>query len=327
MNKTAKALIYLFLIGCISGCETYERPDAEQFIYVNQQSLNLLIGEQVQLKASPTEITYGWKSENLTVATVNSFGLVEAVGEGSTNIITFHGDIQTKVPITVNPIIPLEDIKLAVSKVELEVGGKLVIGASPVPADANDFSRFFWSSDNENVAIVNVMGEITALELGVANITVKAGGITKTITTGIYRSVNVALQKPVTVSSVNSSTYAGNNAVDGINDPANNNNRWVSQPVKNDVPQWIMVDLGAEYKIYSLQFWTQAKYPCADFQFQKEVDGEWVDIFPQTGNTNIAYSKTFEDTMTSKVRLYFTKGSSDGIIRMYEMSVNAKVYE
>lgn len=326
MNKIVKTVAYLFLIGCFSGCDPYERTAVEQSIYVNHQSVNMLVGDQLQLTASPTEVTYSWVSEDPTVVTVNASGLVEAMGEGSTNIIAYHDDIQVKVPVTVSQRIRLENIEFAESAIELAIGGKSVLAALPIPADANDFSRFFWSSDNENVVVVDLMGQITAVAPGVANITVKGSEISRTIEVKVYRNMNVALKKPVTVSSVYAPQYVGENAVDGILNTSDSNNRWVSQSTNNE-PQWIEIDLGTEYEIYSLEFWTQANYPCADFRLQKEVDGEWVDIFSQTGNTNVAYSKTFEVTKASKVRLYFTKGSSDGIIRMYEMRVNAKVFE
>ncbi|WP_298647539.1 Ig-like domain-containing protein [uncultured Proteiniphilum sp.] len=326
MNKIVKTVAYLFLIGCFSGCDPYERTAVEQSIYVNHQSLNMLVGDQMQLTASPTEVIYNWVSEDPTVATVNSSGLVEAMGEGSTNIIAYYSDIQIKVPVAVSQRIRLENIEFAESAIELAIGGKSTLAALPVPGNANDFSRFFWSSDNENVVVVDLMGQITAVSPGVANITVKGGEISRTIEVKVFRNMNVALQKPVRVSSVYAAQYVGENAVDGILNTSDSSNRWLCQST-NSGPQWIEVDLGAEYEIHSLEFWVQSGYPSIDFQFQKEVNGEWEDIFSQIGNANAVYSRTFEATMANKVRLYFTKGSLDGIVRMYEMRVNAKVYE
>lgn len=328
MNKIIKMVICLILIICSSGCNLgYEQINAEKSIYVNQQSLSLFIGEQIQLTASPTGFSFFWESEDTDVATVSSSGLVEAVGTGSTNIIASYDGVKTKVPVRVLLKTALENISVNVSGIEIGVGNELNVVALPVPSDANDFNRFFWSSDNENVAVVSPSGKVTALALGVANITVRAGDISKIIPVGVYRNTNVALKKPVTVSSLYASQYIGENAVDGILNTSDNTNRWVSQPVTGSAPQWITVDFGMEYKIHSLEFWTQSGYPCADFQLQKDVDGQWVNIFTQTGNTSVAYSKVFEETMARKVRLYFTKGSSDGIIRMYELRINAKTYE
>ena len=326
MKKIVKIIICLSLISCFSGCDPYERTGVEESIFVNHQSLNLFVGDQMQLIASPTEATYNWNSEDPTVVTVSSSGLVETHKEGSTNIIVYNGDIQTEIPVTVSLRISIENIELSETFVELPIEGKSVIRALPIPSNANNYDRFLWSSDNEEVAVVNAMGEVTAIKPGVANITVRAGEIIKSIKVKIYRDVNVALKKTVKVSSILSPVYVGENVVDGILNTSDSNNRWVSQSTNNG-PQWIEVDLGTEYEIYSLQFWTQVNYPCPDFQFQKEADGKWIDVFSQTGNSNIIYSKDFEGTSARKVRLYFTKGSSDGIIRMYELCVNSRIYE
>lgn len=326
MNKIVKTIAYLFLIGCFAGCDPYDRTAVEQSIYVNHQSLNMLVGDQLQLTASPTEVTYSWKSENPEVAAVNSSGLVEAIGEGATNIVVYHNDIEAKVPVAVSQRIRLENIELAESEISLAIGDKLTLSALPVPRNANDFSRFFWSSDNENVAVVDVMGQITAIAPGIANITVKGGELSRTMEVKVFRSENVALRKPVRVSSIFAAQYVGENAVDGILNTSDSNNRWVSQSTNNG-PQWIEIDMGAEYEIYSLEFWVQSGYPSINFQLQKEVNGEWKNIFSETGNAKTAYTKTFEATTASKVRLYFTKGSQDGIVRMYEVHVNAKVYK
>ncbi len=326
MNRILTTIAYMLLIVCIAGCDPYERTPAEESIFVNHQSISMFVGDQLQLTASPTEVTYDWKSEDPSVAVVSSSGLVEAIGEGTTNIVVFHDDVVTKVPVVVNQRISLEDIELAESDISIAIGDKLTLNALPVPRNANDFNRFFWSSANKNIAVVDVMGQVTAIAPGVANITVRGGELSKTTEVKVFRSVNVALQKPVRVSSVFSATYPGEKAVDGILNTSDSNNRWVSQSTNNG-PQWIEIDLGAKYEIYSLEFWTQNNYPCADFQFQEESNGEWVTIFSQTGNTSVAYSKIFETTTANKVRLYFTRGSSDGIVRMYEMRVHAKIFE
>ncbi len=326
MNRIVITVVYIFLIGFFAGCDSYERTPVEKSIYVNHQSLNMLVGDQLQLTASPTELTYSWKSEDPAVAAVSLSGLVEATGEGTTNIVVYRNDIEVKVPVAVSQRIRLEKIEFAESDISLAVGEKLTLNALPVPRNANDFSRFFWSSDNDNIAVVDVMGQVAAIAPGVANITAKGGELSRTMEVKVFRSLNVALQKPVRVSSVFAAQYVGEKAVDGILNTSDSGNRWVSQSTNNG-PQWIEIDLGAEYEIYSLEFWTQKDYPCADFQFQKEFNGEWVTFFSQTSNTSVDYSTTFETTTASKVRLYFTKGSSDGIIRMYEMRVNAKVYK
>ncbi len=312
----------------IAGCDPYVRTEVEESLYINHQSLSMFVGEQMQLSASPTELTCGWESEDASVATVSASGLVSAVGPGSTYIVAASGDRSARIPVTAIVKVALEDLECE-SEVELSVGAKGTLSAIPVPAEANDYGRFEWSSDNEKVATVNSSGGVTAIGLGKATITCKAGNISKNITISIFRTVNVALLKPATASSIyqNSTVYVPSKAVDGILNTSDANNRWLCQSTTTNGPQWIAVDLQQEYEIFSVQFWTQSGYPAIAFRFQKEVDGQWVDIFAVTGNSATAYSNTFAVTKASKVRLYFTSGSSDGIVRMYEMQVNGKVYE
>lgn len=327
MKKITIAFVCLFLIGCFTGCDPYERTPVEKSIFVNHQSLTMLVGDQMQLKASPSKVTYSWKSEDPAVATVNASGLVEAIGEGATNIAVRHNDIEVKVPVAVNQRIRLEKIEFNESVVDLAIGSKLSLNPLPVPHNANDFNRFYWSSDNENVAVVDVMGQVKAIAPGVATITVKGGELSGTLKVRVFRGFNVALKKPVRVSSLYAPQFVGENAVDGILNTSDNSNRWLCKPTTSNGPQWIEVDLEGEYEIYSLEFWIQEGWPSIDFKFQKKENDEWVDIFTETGNSKSAYSRTFEATTAKKVRIYFTLGSKDGIVRMYEMRVHAKIFE
>lgn len=138
---------------------------------------------------------------------------------------------------------------------------------------------------------------------------------------------NVALNKPVRVSSTYNDTYTGKKAVDG--DIESNESRWVSaRNVNNNVseslPEWIEVDLQGKYKIDSLSFWTgsQGNYleTNVDFRFQYWNGTNWIDIFSETGNTNSKYKKSFTPISVEKVRLYITK-VENAIVRLYELMI------
>lgn len=329
MKHIMKHIYMIFAaVALIAGCDPYERTEVEESLYINHQSLNMFVGDQMQLSASPTELTCGWKSVDASVATVSASGLVSAVGSGSTYIVAASGNRSARIPVTAIVRVALEDLKLG-SEVELSVGDKVTLSVAPVPAEANDYGRLEWSSDNEKIATVSISGEVKAIGLGKATITCKVGNISKNITINIFRGAVVSRLKPATASSVyqNSTVYVPSKAVDGILNTSDATNRWLCNSTIANGPQWIAVDLQQEYDIFSVKFWTQSGYAAGAFQFQKEVDGQWVDIFAVSGNSATAYSKTFETTKASKVRLYFTHGSGDGIVRMYEMEVNGKVYE
>lgn len=173
-----------FILVFISGCINYDRSEAIKSIFVNHQSLSLFVGEQKQLVASPTDGTYNynWYSEDNTVATVTENGLVNAVSEGSTNIIVNDGDVSTKILITSVVRVPVTDVILSEENVLLASGDKRALTVYYSPGNANDIPKFSWVSDNPEIATVNQNGEIVAVTEGNTTITYRLGDIVKKIT-------------------------------------------------------------------------------------------------------------------------------------------------
>ena len=130
---------------------------------------------------------------------------------------------------------------------------------------------------------------------------------------------NVALGQPVTVSSVESSSYPGSNAVDG-----NTSTRWSS--AWSD-PQWIQVDLGATYAISEIDLnWENA---CGkNYQIQTSTDGvNWVTQNTVTGNTTPGLLQYPYSTPPSAryVRMYGTARATQYGYSLYEISVYSEL--
>ena len=140
-------------------------------------------------------------------------------------------------------------------------------------------------------------------------------------TIALNTTVNVAVNKPVTASSVNGAANVGANAVNGKN-MADTNDRYVSSSVLTSGPQWIAVDLMKELPVSSVKLYCQSAF--SSFRFQKEVSGTWVDIITETANQNSQYTATFTDTPARKVRLYVTAVSGSELIRLYEIEIFVK---
>ena len=188
--KFVKISLWGLFLGWVTGCYNYEGIDVEKSIYVNRQSLSMFIGEQVRLTASPTEGTYSWSSEDERVATVTPEGLVEAASEGSTHIIVSSGNLFTRVPLTVVVRIPLEDVVISESLLEMFPGNKKTVPVTFVPENVNDIPAYSWSSENPGVATVSKGGEVTVVNEGVTNIVYRIGDIVKIIV------VDVAYTRP-----------------------------------------------------------------------------------------------------------------------------------
>lgn len=191
-TKFLKYGLCFLLICYVAGCDDYAQKTIEENIYVNQPELSLFVGETVQLTASPTDGTYQytWSSEDPAVASVSSNGVVEVISEGFTNIVVSSGNLSTKIPLTAVIRIPLKNVVISESMLELLPGNKKTVLITYVPENANDIPAHSWSSENPDIATVSVGGEITAVDEGVTNIVYRIGDIEEKI------AVDIAYTRP-----------------------------------------------------------------------------------------------------------------------------------
>lgn len=124
--------------------------------------------------------------------------------------------------------------------------------------------------------------------------------------------VNLALNKPVTVSSTESASYAASYAVDG-----NASTRWSSAYAD---PQYLIVDLGAQKAITSVVLQWESAY-AKQFQIQTSNDNDtWTTVYSNysaTGGTNtIAVSAT-----TRYVKVYMIQRATTYGYSLYEFQV------
>lgn len=186
MMKTIflKYITVLFvLIGFVS-CDEYVRRDVEKNIYVNMLSLNLFVEDEIQLIASPSDGTYEyrWKSENTDIATVDDNGLVKVISEGYTDITVSSGNIQTKIPLTALVRIPLQNVELSDTYLEMLPGQAKTILVTLIPDNTNDIPSDSWTSEDESIVTVNASGALSIVREGVTTITYRIGDIVKTLT-------------------------------------------------------------------------------------------------------------------------------------------------
>ncbi len=145
-------------------------------ISISATSRSLYVGNTFQLKANvePTTATFPqitWKSDNPAVATVDQFGLVRAVGVGTTYISAASDDnpfIVKKCKITSG--IQATGVTLNATSVELYETATKMLVHTITPANATN-KKVIWSSSDPSVASVNVDGVVTAVSQGTAVIT------------------------------------------------------------------------------------------------------------------------------------------------------------
>lgn len=147
---------------------------------IEQDTVELPVNGTIQLavliepeNATPTNIE--WKSSNEKVVVVSESGLISGVSEGSATVTAILGDFSATCEVTVYiPIIEAEQVVLTIDKAELNIGEAVQLEATVLPDDTTD-KTLEWKSSNEEVAIVDESGLVTAIGEGSATISVTCG--------------------------------------------------------------------------------------------------------------------------------------------------------
>lgn len=175
---------------------------------VSPQSLNLKLGGSSQLIASvlpeKSNNQISWSSTNSRVATVDSNGLVSAVGMGSATIIARTiNDITYNINVLVgNYSKELRSILVTTNYITLAVSNSKQLAVAFTPADASN-KNVFWTSSNPSVATVDKYGVVKAISPGstIIKATSEDGGYTDTATIEVINYNNIIEEKSIAFAS------------------------------------------------------------------------------------------------------------------------------
>ena len=171
---------------------TYEEVTGEMRMKVKKADYNLAITgipDSITCGDSFTLHTTGggtgivtYTSSNVKIAAING-STVTAAGAGTATITAVkESDDNYNRATATNTITvkspPVTDLRLNTTSKKLVFKSKFTLKATVIPANAE--SKVSYSSSNTKVASVDSKGTITAKKVGTANITVKAGNISKT---------------------------------------------------------------------------------------------------------------------------------------------------
>lgn len=152
-------------------------PIKVESISINQGPEKIIVGNSIKLEASinpsnATNKSVSWSSSKSDIATVDSNGLVKAVGVGNVTITatSIDGNKTASCTIDVLPIL-VDSIKLNKTEENLFVGNSLTLEATINPTNATN-KAVTWASSDEKVATVDCNGKVTAVGAGKAVITV-----------------------------------------------------------------------------------------------------------------------------------------------------------
>ena len=177
-------------------------------IYLNYEELILFVGESKTITAKvlpedTTDKTITWISDNETIATVSIDGTVTAVSVGIANITAACGNATATCKVTVNPV-SASGITLNTQDMTLLVGQTDRLTAIVEPENTTD-KTLTWGSDNEAIATVGTDGTVTAVSVGIANITAACGDVSATCKV----TVNPITATTVTINVPDTEVYVG----------------------------------------------------------------------------------------------------------------------
>lgn len=167
-------------------------PTAVAGISVSPSNITLEVGESQTVTGNliPKNATnkgISWSSNDITVATVSSSGVVTGKSVGSATITAKadDGGKTSSSNISVKAVtIPVMDIAMSPKNATLKIGDTQQLIASITPQNATN-NKIGWSSSDEKIAKVNENGLVTAQASGLVAITATTDDGYKTATTQV----------------------------------------------------------------------------------------------------------------------------------------------
>lgn len=152
---------------------THVKPTA---VSLNKSSVTMSKGNTVTLspKFTPSNTsvkTVTWSSDNKSVATVSSKGVVTAVANGTAVITCTTKNGLTATCLVTVKVIPVTSVTLTPQALQMQVGAVYNLSAKVYPTNATN-RKVTWTSTNPNVATVSSSGKVTAKGKGSCQIVV-----------------------------------------------------------------------------------------------------------------------------------------------------------
>ena len=185
--------------GFTATCSINVKKVAVTGVTLNHSSLELVVGNSSSLEATvlPSNATnknVTWGSEDDSVCTVSSSGLVTAVKAGSTRVFvtTVDGEFKAYCNVSVENApapIAVTGVTLNKTESELEIGETDYLSATVLPSNAEN-KAVTWSSSDTSKVSVSSSGLVSAISEGVATVTVATvdGGFTASCQVTVNRS-------------------------------------------------------------------------------------------------------------------------------------------
>mgnify|MGYP000208035479 CR=1 FL=1 len=155
-------------------------------IATGSYSANMLLGASQQLspvvrpRNSTDSVVY--ISDDTSILTVSSTGVVQAVGVGTTRITAAAGNqiCAYTIVVSMDSSMIVTEMDLSLSSNTIYVGNSVSAQLQVRPTSASNYATVTLTSSNEKVATVNNFGRVTGVAPGTATITATCGSVTAT---------------------------------------------------------------------------------------------------------------------------------------------------
>ena len=175
-------------------------------INLNKTFLKLYKEEKAPLSVSliPADAYYKglvWESTDENVVSVSQTGEVVAMGYGTASVIVCSDkDESIADTCIVNVYEHTTGVSISNSTIELNIGSSTELSVNTLPLETSD-NEINWSSSNEEIAIVDGNGKVTALNVGACVITATAvdgGSKAECVVTVVQPAKSLSLTKHTT---------------------------------------------------------------------------------------------------------------------------------
>ena len=151
-------------------------------IATGSYSANMLLGASQQLSpvVSPSYSTDSvvFLTDDSSVLTVSSSGVVQAVGVGTATVTAAAGNqiCAYTIVVSMDSSMIVTEMDLSLSSNTIYVGNSVSASLQVRPSSASNYATVTLTSSNEKIATVNSFGRVTGVAPGKATITATCGG-------------------------------------------------------------------------------------------------------------------------------------------------------
>ena len=204
MKSTAKKLAVCAAALCLLACSTavsaaaagpatalalsnvtlpWNQDVPAESIEAGSYTANMLLGSSQQLSPTvrPRNSTDSvvFISDDTSILTVSSTGVVQAVGVGTTRITAAAGNqiCAYTIVVSMDSSMIVTEMDLALASNTIYVGNSVSAQLQVLPTSAANYATITLTSSNEKVATVNNFGRVTGVAPGTATITATCGSV------------------------------------------------------------------------------------------------------------------------------------------------------